>query len=55
MWKKFKEESRPQFSFFRYGLDLIREIIFKPLKQNGFKVCLRHIYPLPPDHLEGFL
>jgi len=56
IWKKFKEESRPQNSYFRYGLDFIREIIFKPFKtDNLFNLCLRNIYPAPPGDLEYFL
>ncbi len=27
IWKRFKTQKRPQYSFFRYGLDCIREVI----------------------------
>jgi hypothetical protein len=56
IWKNFKEESRPQSSYFRYGLDLIREIIFQTLdKENNFRRCLNYIYPVSPANLEAFL
>lgn len=28
IWKRFRDQSRPQYSYFRYGLDHIRELIF---------------------------
>lgn len=56
IWKKFKEESRPQHSYFRYGLDFIREIIFKPFQTQDFlNLCLSYIYPISPANLEGFI
>ena len=47
IWKKFRHESRPQYSYFRYGLDFIREALlhidlkFKDLKQS-FALILPH-------------
>lgn len=56
IWKKFKEESRPQHSFFRYGLDFLREIIFNSIKNNDvFNHCLRNVYPVSPADLEVFI
>lgn len=39
IWKQFKDQQRPQYSYFRYGLDYVRGLIFHahdkimPLKQ----------------------
>lgn len=56
VWKKFKEESRPQNSYFRYGLDFISEIIFKLFQDSSlFNLCLRNIYPISPADLEAFI
>lgn len=42
MFKKFKDSQRPQYTFFRYGLDYLRDLIFQG-KYNGkeWKECLR--------------
>jgi hypothetical protein len=47
IWKQFRDQKRPQYSYFRYGLDSIREIIF----QTG--LCFRPLHKyfstlLPP-------
>jgi hypothetical protein len=56
VWKKFKSESRLQYSYFRYGLDFIREKIFNYSNNKiSFKACLDYIFPVPPYNLEPFL
>jgi len=53
IWKHFKEESRPQHSYFRYGLNFIREVLFMSVDTKGlFNQCLRPIYPISPANLE---
>lgn len=42
--KKFRQSTRPQWSFFRYGLDLIREsILHIDRKANQLKKCIQLI------------
>jgi hypothetical protein len=45
---KHRQSIRPQNSFFRYGLDFIREIILSPFKKTcKFKQCLRALIGVP--------
>lgn len=48
--KKFKKSSRPQWSYFRYGLDFMREVIFHIYaKVQQLKNCIKLIdIPLEP-------
>lgn len=46
IFKKFAHQKRPQYTFFRYGLDYMREILLNPLspsKPNFIK--LLHLFP----------
>lgn len=46
--KSFTRQKRPQNTYFRYGLDYIREIIFQaPKRYKEFKECLKLILPVP--------
>lgn len=38
--KKHRDSMRPQYSFFRYGFDMIRETLINPFKKLNFKNCL---------------
>lgn len=52
---KHRDSIRPQSSFFRYGLDFIREILLSPFNKTAeFKRCL-HTLMLPLNTLEGAL
>jgi hypothetical protein len=45
-FKKFRDGRRPQYSYFRYGLDLIRDIIFNMQHKHWqFKRCLKQLFP----------
>lgn len=47
LFKKHRGSIRPQNSFFRYGLDFIRDIILSPFnKISEFKRCLRLLIPI---------
>lgn len=45
--KQFKESLRPQYSYFRYGLDFIREGLINPLATTGrqLKQCIKLLTP----------
>lgn len=44
-FNKHKESKRPQYSYFRYGFDLIRDAIFCISdKKNKFKQYIRQIF-----------
>ncbi|VEH33817.1 IS4 family transposase [Legionella sainthelensi] len=48
--KKIRKQKRPQYSFFRYGLDLIRDLITRPNYKNNKIKEFRHIInQLIPD------
>lgn len=51
-FKKFRDgQRRPQYSYFRYGLDLIRDIVLNMHhEQFRFKQCLKQLFP-PPEPL----
>jgi transposase len=52
IWKKFKGQKRPQSSYFRYGLDAIREIIIQINSRNfEFKKYISLIYPCLESNL----
>ena len=40
---RYKDSQRPQFSYFRYGLDLLQELVFKEYQQikKHWKACLQ--------------
>lgn len=41
---------RPQYSYFRYGLDFIRDLLFKAgRKMQKFRECLKLLVPIPPS------
>lgn len=46
--KKIRNQKRPQFSYFRYGLDLIRDCISNPQKRNYFKQIVCQLIPSRP-------
>jgi Transposase DDE domain len=52
-FKNHKTQIRPQNSYFRYGLDFIRELIFSFKKQRikYFRKCIEMIIPPPPELL----
>jgi len=46
IWKQFRNQKRPQSSYFRYGLDLIREAIFHTYsKFSNLKKYLTFLFP----------
>ncbi|MFV0821270.1 IS4 family transposase [Legionella micdadei] len=45
--KTVRKQKRPQFSFFRYGLDLIRDLITTPFKTKLFKQIIYQLIPKP--------
>jgi len=47
IWKQFKGQKRPQYSYFRYGLDFIREtILCLNCKFSQLKQCFSFITPI---------
>lgn len=52
--KKFKESSRPQYSYFRYGLDYLRNLIFQGKQHTSewFK-CLKFLVQEPAGEIES--
>jgi hypothetical protein len=52
IFKKFRDSRRPQYSYFRYGLDFLRETILHiHSKYKQFKKCLEQL--LLPDDCTG--
>ncbi|KPJ67713.1 MAG: hypothetical protein AMJ43_03510 [Coxiella sp. DG_40] len=53
IFKKFRNNIRPQYSYFRYGLDYLREIILHiSQKYKQFKQCLEQlILPINPVNI----
>lgn len=47
--KKFSDSYRPLYSYFRYGLDLLRDVILKDDRRT-FLFCLKQLF-LPPNCL----
>jgi hypothetical protein len=46
IWKKFRNQKRPQYSYFRYGLDYIRELVLHIHdKFSELKKAFSFIYP----------
>jgi len=45
IWKKFSRQKRPQYSYFRYGLDFIREIVLHLTRENfkQLRQCFTYI------------
>lgn len=49
VWKQFKDQKRPQYSYFRYGMDEIREVLF----QTKCGICaLKSLFSLLTPQLE---
>src|ERR1700722_13057725 len=45
-WKKYRDGRRPQYSYFRYGLDLIRDVVLHLSKQfRIFKKIIQELIP----------
>jgi Transposase DDE domain len=46
---RYRDSQRPQFSYFRYGLDLLQELIFKEFQyiKKEWKSCLKLITDMP--------
>ncbi len=44
---RYRNNLRPQFSYFRYGLDLLQELIFKNYSQikKEWQLCIQLIAP----------
>lgn len=53
---RYRDSQRPQFSYFRYGLDLLQELVFKGYQESKkqWKICLQLITCAPkfPNPLE---
>jgi hypothetical protein len=50
--KNHKTQRRPQYSYFRYGLDFMRDLIFHPHKnKKSFSDCINLILPPQPKAL----
>jgi Transposase DDE domain len=50
-FKKHRDSHRPQYSFFRYGLDFIRDLLLQPTKKIPiFRKILSLLTPLNLDH-----
>lgn len=48
--KNFKTQQRPQYSYFRYGLNFIREMIFSGIRDiKAFKDCLKLVIPISQE------
>lgn len=46
IFKNFKTQKRPQHSYFKYGLNFLREMIFSGVKNiKAFKYCLKLVIP----------
>jgi hypothetical protein len=47
-FNKYRHSRRPQYTYFRYGLDLLRDVIFQSVtKSQQFTECLMHL--IAPD------
>ncbi len=48
--KNYKESKRPQYSFFRYGLDLLRDLLLQPnQKIMQFKRVLGYFFNISAE------
>lgn len=52
---RYRDSQRPQFSYFRYGLDFLQEIVFKNYSQikKEWKTCLQLIMHIPKISCTG--
>lgn len=52
-WNLHKGTRRPQYSYFRYGLDFIRDILLQTARKTlPFKRCLQQLLPPTANNLE---
>jgi len=51
LWKQFKKQRRPQYSYFRYGLDFIRDVILHSNKISQLTQCFSLIFPIMAENL----
>lgn len=50
IWKQFKDQKRPQYSYFRYGLDHVREIVIHN-KFHKLSQCFAYIFLIPENQI----